>query len=554
MLGMRIPFGIDSTGYRRGLASMRSSTGSWASSMRSQIVGVFAVGALVAKFRESISFGSEMTDMAMKTQTTVREFMVWRDVARDAGIEMSVLERALRNVNLRTQEALDGNTEYSDALQRLGLNMDEFVSLPTSEKMVQVARSFSMAANQSEAFADVAKILGVRAGPQLIEVLQRIGREGFEKLAEGAVVMTDEVAAQLDSAEDAIQKFGDKVKVTLGGVFASFIKIKELSKETDAINEPLERARQKAMLAINEEQIKVGNKPFTQEQSRKLISSSTSNEEKKEILRLGGRTPAYFREKVAEASRDEMEAADAAYRAREKEVEAMQEKQAVAAKAVAIANLETDIAEQQEKLRLQALTDEQKIADLLERQRLEQDAANDSTIEGLEAKKKALLLEEEIAKLRPKVDADRQKSQKEISDLEEKLASLKEENRLDGMTPEDRLAELKSQREEAQREEDDAAFAGDRQGELEAGIKGQELEKDIRTLEEQIEASKKKEKDKIPSFATSSLQEIGGGGNAAVAIISPELMEAQRQSAILREIANNTRSSSNPNNKPQPVS
>ena len=165
--------------------------------------------------RSLISFGSEMSDLALRTKTTVKEFMVFRDVSRDAGVEQSVLERALRNVVQRTQAAVDGNKAYAKSIERLGLNLGNFSRLSTAEKFIAIAKASQTATDESEAFRDIAVILGERAGPMLTEVLKKIATEGFDNLADSAVIMTDETAESLDKAEDAFQKFKEGSMIAL---------------------------------------------------------------------------------------------------------------------------------------------------------------------------------------------------------------------------------------------------------------------------------------------------------------------------------------------------
>jgi len=211
-------FKADGSQYTRGLNQMRGQTQKFASSVTASIKSMAAlagVGGIGTMTRSLISFGSEMSDLALRTKTSVKEFMVFRDVARDAGVEQSVLERALRNVVQRTQAAVDGNKSYAKSIERLGLNLNAFNNLSTAEKFIKISEASKNAKNESEAFRDIAVILGERAGPMLTEVLNKIATDGFDKLADSAVYFTDETARDLDRAEDAIQKFKESSLINL---------------------------------------------------------------------------------------------------------------------------------------------------------------------------------------------------------------------------------------------------------------------------------------------------------------------------------------------------
>ena len=211
-------FTADGSGYARNLNKMRDQTKKFGTSVQTIMKSAFTfagVGGLTAMTRSLISFGSEMSDLALRTKTTVKEFMVFRDVARDAGVEQSVLERALRNVVQRTQAAADGNKTYAKSIHRLGLNLKEFGNLTTAEKFIEIGKASHNAKNEQEAFRDVAVILGERAGPMLTEVLKKLATEGFDNLAKSAVYFNDQTAQELDQAEDAIQKFKESSLINL---------------------------------------------------------------------------------------------------------------------------------------------------------------------------------------------------------------------------------------------------------------------------------------------------------------------------------------------------
>lgn len=217
---VRVRLGLDNKPLKKGLKQSENAVVRFAKGAKTQLLGILGVGAFSGMVRESIALGSELSDLALRTGTTVEEFQALRDAARDAGVEQSVLERALRNLNIRTQQAVDGNKSYSDALARLGINAKEFAKLNSGQKFELIAKQIQNASNQSEAFADSARILGERAGPQLVEVLKRTADEGLspmiKKLDEAGALMNNETAQALDSAEDKIQRLQDRMIIWIG--------------------------------------------------------------------------------------------------------------------------------------------------------------------------------------------------------------------------------------------------------------------------------------------------------------------------------------------------
>lgn len=221
-MSLKAKISADGTQYVKELERLRGQTAKFAGSVKGLLAGAFGITGIISLTRQTIAFGSEMSDLATRTRTTVKEFMVFRDVARDAGVAQNVLERAMRNVVQRTQAAIDGNKSYAQSIERLGLNLNEFGKLTTKDQLVNIANAFHNAENEAEAFRDVAVILGERAGPMLTEVLRRIAIEGYDKLADAAVTMSDATAASLDKAEDSIQKFKESVTIFVGTTLIGF--------------------------------------------------------------------------------------------------------------------------------------------------------------------------------------------------------------------------------------------------------------------------------------------------------------------------------------------
>lgn len=225
--------GLDSTRFKAGLASARKGVNSFASFAMSKfalIGGAAGIGGLATS---AINLGSKISDLAVQLRIGSTELQVFQDAAREAGVSSSILERGLRNVNLRSEEAASGNKRYSEAIERLGLDLNKFLSLSTDEKFIAIAEAQAKATNQSEAYRDVAVILGERAGPQLQEVLQRIAKDGYgamEKAARRAgQVMDKDTVAKMDKAADKIETLKTALKifaaeaiVRIGGWFKIF--------------------------------------------------------------------------------------------------------------------------------------------------------------------------------------------------------------------------------------------------------------------------------------------------------------------------------------------
>ena len=209
---------LDTTRFQRGLAKSQKSIKSFVSSGVKQFGALAGAAGLGAMAKAAIDLGSKISDMAVQLNIGATELQVLEFAAREAGVEVSVMERALRNVQLRTQEAINGNKAYGKAFERLGIDINEFNKLPTEKKLEAVAVAQKKATDQGQAYNDVAIILGQRAGPAMQEVLQNLaGPKGYGGLAAAAKraneVMSGETIAEMDKAADSIESFKRKITV-----------------------------------------------------------------------------------------------------------------------------------------------------------------------------------------------------------------------------------------------------------------------------------------------------------------------------------------------------
>ena len=178
--------------------------------------------------KAAIDLGSKISDLAVQLNIGTTELQVLDFASREAGVGTEIMARALRNVQLRTEEAIKGNKSYGDAFKALGIDIEAFKKLKTEEKMQAIAVAQQNATDSGAAYNAVARILGEKAGPALQEVLQNLaGPEGYGGLEAAArragEVMDKSTIAKLDAAADAIESFKRKSTVMSGEVLVKVV-------------------------------------------------------------------------------------------------------------------------------------------------------------------------------------------------------------------------------------------------------------------------------------------------------------------------------------------
>lgn len=219
---------LNTTKFQRGLAKSQKGINNFASNAIKKFGAIAGAAGLGMLARSAIDLGSKISDMAVQMNIGTTELQVLDFAAREAGVGTEIMARALRNVQLRTEEAIKGNKSYGDAFVQLGINVNEFKKLKTEEKMEAIAIAQSKATDKAAAYNAVSRILGEKAGPALQEVLQNLagpqGYGGLEAAAKRAgEVMSKETIAKMDAAADKIESFKRQMTVLAAEVLAKVI-------------------------------------------------------------------------------------------------------------------------------------------------------------------------------------------------------------------------------------------------------------------------------------------------------------------------------------------
>ena len=200
--------GLNSKGYQDGIDGAETKTNSFKNAIGLLGSAVAAVG-LSNLAREAVDLGSKLSDVATQLNIDVEAFQTLKFAAQEAGVKMSSLERAIRNVQLRTEEAVKGNKSYSDAFDQLGIDIEEFRQLKVEDKFQEIADAAEASEDKAAAFNSVARILGERSGPELTEVLDRLAKEGFDEVKRAAEdlhqVMSTDTSTAMDNVADTIE-------------------------------------------------------------------------------------------------------------------------------------------------------------------------------------------------------------------------------------------------------------------------------------------------------------------------------------------------------------
>lgn len=182
--------------------------------------------AILGVANNAIRAGSAITDMASATRTGVEELQVLTYAARIAGASNEQMANALIRVQKSASDAKRGLSTATDAFAKLGINVNDFINLSPEQMLEMLSRKLVESGKDTRAYGAALDLLGTRNAPKLLEVLERLGTQGFaalESKARGArQVMAEDVAVSMDYTADAIDTLFTSVTNTTAAILKLF--------------------------------------------------------------------------------------------------------------------------------------------------------------------------------------------------------------------------------------------------------------------------------------------------------------------------------------------
>ena len=202
---------LDGKQFDAEVRKMGASTGGFASKLgglKSMIAGAFGVGAIIAFGRKLLQTADDLKTTADTFGITVDSIIALKSAMAASGINADKMMRIFGKVTEAVAEGAKLTPTAVAGFRQMGIEMEEIVGLKMDEVFELLARKYAQAADKQEFLNGTIETLGLRIGPQLIEVLQRIGAEGLDRFRE----QTATAAAGIDAlakASDQLEKFGN---------------------------------------------------------------------------------------------------------------------------------------------------------------------------------------------------------------------------------------------------------------------------------------------------------------------------------------------------------
>jgi hypothetical protein len=508
-------FGADTSPFRRSLNEMRNGVKEFSTSAKSQIAGIFGVGAITAWVSVALDAAGRIDDLSKRLNISAESFQRLSFASKLSGGNMELIGKALTFLSKNLAIAQEDSSKFSESASVLNLNLEELAKLSPEGQMIELARGYEQSANKGAALNAIMKLLG-KSGAEVIPMLAG-GASELEGLFDQASVQTNEQISILAKAGDAIDALKMKSFAFFGNVISGF-QIAGASAEF-FLNTLLQNGKASEIL-----------------------------EKRFDSIRGLGKGGVSQNSQIESAKKQ----ADLAKKQEEIEKERLK--------------LVAEIAKIEEDSRIKALSLSEKILDA-EKRRAKLAAESIFGEDGnksLEARKEELKIEQEIDALRTEQANQIEQADKAASDAKRALS----ENLVAALDAEEKAArdakfsgagdqeKMKMLREElalAEAQAKEFASNGDKIGATEKRTEAisirSELEELAKSARDQARGKLEALQARGPAIATSELASIGGGGGA-------RLMETdylQKQVALLEIIAANTAGGSEGSRPPEPI-
>lgn len=206
-----------STRFRDAAQSVRQSFGRMTSAIRSNMTAILAsvaaVGVAIRKIGNDID---RLAKFSRRLGVPIAVLQQFESAAGKSGVSISELGTALEFFQKSTAEALQGTGRLAAQLQRLGINVEEFVQLPLVDRVDIIADLMASMETEVQKTGLAVDAFG-RSGQSMIVMLDggsKALKEMRQDFADIGFQITEEGASSVEAMNDALQRFGEASKST----------------------------------------------------------------------------------------------------------------------------------------------------------------------------------------------------------------------------------------------------------------------------------------------------------------------------------------------------
>jgi hypothetical protein len=179
---------------------------------RARVAMAAAIAAIAAGATAMIRSGLQGVDaqakLAASLDTTVSSLQVLERAGELAGVSMSGIEQATKDLTRRLSQAASGSGPAADALDRLGLSVTDLMDLELDARIGTINAAIAQFVPAAERAAVAGQLFGEEGAIAMGRIDSATLRQATQDVQDFGVVVSDQDAAQIERTNDAISRMG----------------------------------------------------------------------------------------------------------------------------------------------------------------------------------------------------------------------------------------------------------------------------------------------------------------------------------------------------------
>lgn len=179
---------------------------------RATLAAAAATVALAAAGAAMIRSGLQTVDaqakLAQSLGTTVASIQTLERAGELAGVSMSGIEQATKDLTRRLSQAAAGTGPAADALDRLGLSASDLIALPLDQRVGAINAAIESFVPVAERAAVAGQLFGEEGSIAMSRIDTATLRQATEDVLAFGVVVSEQDADQIERTNDAISRLG----------------------------------------------------------------------------------------------------------------------------------------------------------------------------------------------------------------------------------------------------------------------------------------------------------------------------------------------------------
>ena len=167
-----------------------------------------AAAAGVAMVRSGLQTVDAQAKLAQSLGTTVASIQTLERAGELAGVSMSGIEQATKDLTRRLSQAAAGSGPAADALERLGLSATDLIALPLDQRVGAINAAIEEFVPVAERAAVAGQLFGEEGSIAMSRIDTATLRQATEDVLAFGVVVSEQDADQIERTNDAISRLG----------------------------------------------------------------------------------------------------------------------------------------------------------------------------------------------------------------------------------------------------------------------------------------------------------------------------------------------------------